>query len=330
MVQSVSQYPLPYASPTRRTPALWRTLAAQDWLVFAYLTVLFVVTVLGAGPRRETALAGLAVDLGLFALGVGLARGGIVRGALGALAYRLGIFAGLFGSFLQLQFILPTATPHAIDAAIYAFDRSLFGFEPAEAFDRFVSPVTVEWFSFFYFGYYVVVGAHLFPFMFGTRDMRLLAEFSFGITTLLCIGHLLYLVVPGYGPYQHLASTFQNELEGPFFWRLVRTTVDAGEVRARTDIFPSLHTALPAYLAFLSIRHRRRPIFRRTWLPMTFFAVQIAISTMFLRWHYLVDVVAGLTLAATVALVAPRVARWEERRREHTKVGPVFGPLARR
>ncbi len=308
---------------------VWRELAVQDWVVLVYLFALLAFTVAGDGARRTRALEYLSLDITAFAIGVGLTRGKVLTGTLGAVVYRLGVFAGIFGSFLHLQYILPTARSVRLDAEIYAFDKLVFGFEPAELFDHFVTTSTVEWFSFFYFGYFFILAIHIFPFMFAVKNVRLVAEISFGIVSLFCIGHLLYIVVPGYGPYQHLAGSFIHELDGPTWWRLVKTAVDAGEVSARTDIFPSLHTAAPTFFALFAIRHRRLSPFRYTWAPMALFASQIVISTMFLRWHYLVDVIAGLLLAASVSVVSGRVAEWEEERRRKAGKEPVFTALFR-
>ncbi len=307
------------------TPArVLRELALQDWVLLGYLCVLLACTLGGEGPRRPVALAYLTVDLLLLTAALVLVRGGALRGVAGALVYRAGLFAGVFGSFSQLQYVLPTASRANLDAQLYALDRSAFGFEPAEVLDGFVTPATTEWFAFFYFGYFVVLAVHIFPFMFGARDAGRLAELALGLVLLFCVGQLLYLVVPGYGPYHHLAGRFTHELDGPFWWRLVRATVDAGEVTARTDIFPSLHTAAPTYLAAFSFRHRHVAPFKWTWAPLAFFASQIVISTMFLRWHYLVDVIAGLVLAFGVAYGAGRAVRWESRRRADAGRAPVW------
>lgn len=48
------------------------------------------------------------------------------------------------------------------------------------------------------------------------------------------------------------------------------------------------------------------------------------IATMFLRWHYLIDVVAGLMLATTAALLIGPVIDWELRRREHRLRTPLW------
>jgi membrane-associated phospholipid phosphatase len=68
--------------------------------------------------------------------------------------------------------------------------------------------------------------------------------------------------------------------------------------------------------------------FKYSWPVMAFVATQIIIATLFLRWHYLVDVVAGLTLATTAALLGPHVADWEASRRERMSVQPAWMPLA--
>ena len=44
----------------------------------------------------------------------------------------------------------------------------------------------------------------------------------------------------------------------------------------------------------------------------TKFAVNIVVSTVFLRWHYAVDVLAGLALASFAGFAAPRLARIED------------------
>jgi membrane-associated phospholipid phosphatase len=105
----------------------------------------------------------------------------------------------------------------------------------------------------------------------------------------------------------------------------VGTAVAAGG--AGKDIFPSLHTAGPSFVAIFAYRHRTRRPFCWTWLPLVFIAANIIGATLFLRWHYVVDVVAGLALAATSAHVCIRLADREARRRAATGLPPVFRPL---
>jgi hypothetical protein len=224
-----------------------------------------------------------------------------------ALLYRVGVLVALLGSFFELQWILPAASGPPVDAALHAFDLRVFGVEPAQAWERFVRPETTEWFSFFYYGYFLLVAVHVLPALFLGRNERFLITFGFGFLWLYCVGHVVYTIVPAYGPYAHLS--FHRPLEGGLWWPLVKRTVASVDGSARTDVFPSLHTAGPAFLAMYSFRARRFAPFKYTWFPLALAATQIIIATMFLRWHYLIDICAGLVVAAS-GIAAGNVALW--------------------
>lgn len=285
-------------------------LAAQDWLLLVYLTTLLAEVWVGNGPRRQLALAWVAMDLVLFAGVVWMVRGGVLENRFSAaLVYRFGVLAALLGSFLELQWILPAASGPSVDAHLYALDVRLFGTEPALAWDRFVRPSTTEWFAFFYYGYFILVAVHVLPALFFGRAEKFLVPFGFGFLWLYCVGHVVYTLVPAYGPHAYLK--FTHSLEGRLWWPLVQRTVASVDGSARTDVFPSLHTAGPAYLALFSFTQRARLPFRISWMPLVFVATQIIIATMFLRWHYLVDVCAGLLLAGSGLVVGRLALAWD-------------------
>lgn len=303
---------------------LVRNLAFQDWFIAAYFTLMLGAIAFGNGPGRQACLERVGITFACFVLGIVLTRGGLLprRTLANELTYRMTIFLSVFLSYFQLREILPAVTTRALDAEILAFDLQVFGVEPSLAWDRFVTPRTTEWFSFFYFGYFFILSAHVLPMLFNAKNAHRLAHFALGIFFVFCTGHLVYMLVPGWGPYRHLAGHFDNELEGGLFWSLVKATVEAGG--AQKDIFPSLHTAVPTYFAIFSYMHRRALPFRYTWPVMAFSATQIILATMFLRWHYLVDIVAGLLLATTAALLSYRIVTWERARRRLLGVAPIF------
>ena len=299
-----------------------------DWLLVAYFVLLFVGVLFGAGPDRMLAGRIVVEHLVVLAIGLALTRGAILRrgGFASALLYRLTLFSTVLSSYFQLRVILPAAAPRVEDAALYAIDRNVFHYEPALAWDRFVTPATTEWFAFFYFGYFFLLAVHVLPFMFFGRNLRILARFATAIFFVFCAGHLLYIVVPGYGPYRFLAGSFTHALEGGRYWGLVKATVaDAG---AQKDIFPSLHTAVPMMFTILAFRYRRefRP-FRWSWPVMAFCTSQIVLATMYLRWHYLIDICAGTALAALAVAVADRAVRWDDARRERLGLVPAWTVL---
>jgi hypothetical protein len=262
----------------------------------------------------------------------GRARGGGPRGGGGGgappLLYRTALVFTLLGHFFQLRDILPAVAPWSVDSSLYTLDVRVFGLEPSVQFDRFVTPRTTEWFAFFYFLYFLLLCGHILPMLYWSRDTRVLGRFAAGILLMFLSAHLLYMLVPGWGPYWYLRDTFHHPLTGGPFWRLVQETVEAGG--AQKDVFPSLHTAAPTYLAIFSFRHRKLVPFRYSWPVVAFSATQIILATMFLRWHYLIDIVAGLALAITVSLLGQRIADWEYAKRERLGLQPAWSPLAPR
>jgi hypothetical protein len=316
-------------SQVGHAPGGWvRNWASQDWIAITYLSLLLAALLVGKGPNRGPCIERVAADLGFFVCMLALVRGGVLRwGSMASsLVYRVSIIATLLASFFQLREILPAVSPWTVDADIYAFDMRAFGFEASVALDRFVNPTTTEWFAFFYFLYFLILSVHVLPMVFWNNDAHLLNRFATGVLLLFMAAHCLYMVVPGYGPYWYLKGTFAHELTGGTFWRWVRETVDAGG--AQKDIFPSLHTAAPTFFAIFSFRHRDRFPFKYTWPVMSFVATQIIIATMFLRWHYMVDIFAGLALALAAQLFGQYVADWEQAKRKRLGLQEVWRPLS--
>jgi membrane-associated phospholipid phosphatase len=199
---------------------------------------------------------------------------------------------------------------------------AIFGVEPAMAMDTIVNSITTEWFAFFYFGYFFLLALHVIPILFLSRRPHILGEFSFGMLFLFTFGHIGYMLVPGYGPYKAMSGEFQNAFPSGMWLDMVMSAVASGG--AQKDIFPSLHTAAPTLIALFSFRHRREIPFRYTWPLVAFAAINIIGATMFLRWHYVIDVVAGLTLATTAALVCQVATRWDLARRARENLSPQW------
>jgi len=301
-----------------------RNLAVQDYVVATYLALLMAAVLGAKGPGRAHSIETVTIDIVGFSLGLLLTRGNVLRAGSFAngFVYRMAVFLPVFLSYFQLKWIAAAVSPHSVDGELLAFDMRVFGYEPAVAWDRFVTPHTTEWFAFFYFGYFFLLCAHVLPIMLNASSKFRLAHFALGAILVICPAHLLYMAVPGYGPYHYLAGRFEHPLEGGLFWSLVKATVEAGG--SQKDIFPSLHTAIPTFFAIYSYLHRRAFPFRFTWPIMAFASSQIIIATMFLRWHYLIDIIAGLTIATTAALVSLKIVRWETARRSRAGLLPTF------
>lgn len=301
-----------------------RELSPADFLVFGYLVLLnFAVA---RAPSSATQTTGMLQVLGLLVLHsstVVLIRTGKLRHPIIApVLYRVITYGCVQITYFMFSYLLPLINSHAYDHKLYSLDLLLFGVEPAEYFDRFVNPVTTEWFAFFYFGYFLVLAIHVLPILFGSRNVQLLNEFAMGMLLLFCFGHTIYWLVPGYGPYKAMPEIFQHQLSSGVFLNVTNDLVATSG--AQKDIFPSLHTAAPVFITLFSFHRRAEFPFRYTWPIVGFFAVNIVIATMFLRWHYVIDVVAGLLLAAVVHALSVRIVARELPRRKAYGLSPAW------
>lgn len=289
---------------------MFDNLTVQDWASLALNAFMCVKAELyahgpGAAAARHQAFGLFAIVVILMLLVRGeLLPAGPVRASL----YRVGMFVTLISSYLILRAILPALSPELLDARLLSMDRALFGETPSLALDRFVTRGSVEWFAFFYFSYYVLFAGYVVGTLFLDSGRRRY-ELCLGIVLIAVFGHSGYTFVPGVGPWAYDQLHFQHELVGGAWWgRTMGAVKDAG---AMLDIFPSLHTAFSLMIGLHVWRHRRDPLFSFLWLPTCFAVLNVIIATVFLRWHYGVDLLAGAALAVVAQRVAIFAWRWE-------------------
>lgn len=318
----------PAHSPSRR-PSLgeWlRRVSLNDWIVLAYLTFLeaAIFSSQHTGSARDQALLEMSALLAVFfSVVVILIRGGFLsHPVLTPLAFRLSHFGGIQLTYFFMRGFLPIVNPGSLDLELHQLGLRLFGVEPALAMEPWISRGSTEWFAFFYYGYFFVLALHVLPILFLSRNPRILSEFALGLLLVLSIGQSLYVVVPGYGPANVTPPLFSTDLPPGVWWNLVNQLVESAG--AQKDIFPSIHTAAPSFILLFSFHNREHLPYRYTWPLLAFFVFNIIIATMFLRWHWLVDIVAGLVLAFAAFLGGVHGTRWERRHRAELGLPPAW------
>lgn len=176
------------------------------------------------------------------------------------------------------------------DAALIAWDQKLFGFQASVAIQRFISPPLTAWMEFAYF-FHVLNIPVVACFIYARRSRRRFRELMSGMVVTVFFGLLGYVLVPAIGPLFTLRDRFTVPLDRPFSLLNPETQL-MDFARIRRDCFPSLHVGLSLVVWMYAYRNSRRLF----WI-LSPFLVSLWISTVYLRYHYLVDVLAGLILA---------------------------------
>ncbi len=216
----------------------------------------------------------------------------------------VGVMFTLYTTLGKLGFV---AIPYLGDAALSRLDEILFRTNPAFWVQQYQTPGLVEFFSFIYAAFipYVYLSiAH------GClwRPPLQRDQFLTGWVLTYAISYLGYLFVPAYGPIVYHAEEFSSSLQGGFFHAIVLRGIETGG--GPHGAFPSLHVACSAYLCLFDLKTNQ--LRGLTYLPMI---VLIYVSTIVLRYHYVVDLIAGTVIAVICIVVGERVFnRWARRR----------------
>lgn len=268
-----------------------RILTRSTALVLILLGVATAELLLGGVPRAALLHAAMLLGLATVAF---LARRFAWPELVPSLAIVI-VLMTLYQSLAEPAFI---ARGGAYDASLAAVDRLLaFGHDPALAAARVLTPGRLEFFSFVYGLFIPYLWLSILLGCFGRPDDER-ARFILGLAVTYTIAYLGYLILPSRGPVEYYP--FAHALHGGRFHALVLQSVAA--TGGNHGAFPSLHVAASAYLcAFDLRRHLLRGL---TYAPMV---ALIAVSTIFLRYHYLVDVVTGFAIAALAFVAAERV-----------------------
>jgi membrane-associated phospholipid phosphatase len=130
-----------------------------------------------------------------------------------------------------------------------------------------------------------------------SRDVATARRYIFTLSVCFYVSYAGYFSIPAYGPRTALADRNRVPLETSPVARAISRTINELE-HTKLDAFPSGHTMITTAVLIVAWQ-RIRKLF---WflLPV---ATLLILSTMYCRYHYLVDVIAGVLLAfATVPL----------------------------
>lgn len=207
-------------------------------------------------------------------------------------------------TYKELSYLIPLIHPRDFDAELAMIDYRIFGAHPTLWLERVTWPPLTEFLQMSYATYYfwpIALGALLWR-------KRWFDKYHFWVFVVALgfyLSYLGYVLVPATGPrFLPIIKDAQSmPLTGIWFYQTIRETLDKAEGITR-DCFPSGHTELTLLTLYYARKFHRRLFW---WMLVP--ASALIISTVYLRYHYVIDIIAGALLALAVILVAKPLYR---------------------
>jgi len=265
---------------------------ALDVIVAAYVAATAAV-VISAGHRIPAAGVIAGAHLGGFAV-YALLRRLAIRSPRWRVAFFVSLFLLVLGIFEGMGAILPHLRADVVadrgpDAALASLDRKLFGSDPTTWFTPVLNPLTVFLLQFCYTAYFFLP-VILTVLVLRRRRLRSFLSYAAIIIGAFFTTYVGYYLVPAYGP--RFYYTYDTPIPlGPVAGA-IHQAIDSLDY-IRLNAFPSGHTSLTVVFLAILFYEDRRLAWRLSPL-----VAGLIVATVALRYHYLVDVVAGLFCAA--------------------------------
>jgi membrane-associated phospholipid phosphatase len=290
----------------------WRALLSRamsvyrihDFLTLAYLTFASVMAIIGR-HRVTHWKAILLIHGGLMVfitvLAQGRERGPRVLRFLSHW-YPLAFFGFFFEEIGQLSHAV---FPDWFDASLVALDHALFRAHPTVWLEQFSGYWMNEYMQLAYTTYLPLLplfGAYLWRR--GRREGFATYIVSMCVAYYLC--YVIFLFFPIEGPHHTLAHLQRVELTGGPFTAVIGLIEKHGRVHG--GAFPSTHVAGAVVVLISAYRFARRLGYALTPLVLS-----ICVSTVYGRYHYAVDVLAGTVMGVIGCWLGAKLRRSESR-----------------
>ena len=262
------------------------------------LSFLFFLTALVLFFRQRIGAAGQLVALYslLFFFQIVLVRFGNREGLMGWMYDLIFPTISILLIFDSLGKIVHSVNPRDIDPLLIRLDYMIFGFYPTVMMERWISPCLTDIMQLAYSSYYFL------PLTLGvTLKMRrkegALGHSLFLIMFCFYLSYVGYMLMPALGPRYTMAHLQHADLRGFLIAGPIQEMLNRLEGIKR-DAFPSGHTAVALTVLYLSYLHARGLF--RLFLPVV---LALIFSTVYCRYHYVVDVLGGVVLAGIAIIV---------------------------
>lgn len=213
--------------------------------------------------------------------------------------------------FDSLGWIVHYINPVDIDPLLVRLDYMIFENHPTVMLESIMNPILTDILQTAYSTYYflpVVLGVTLLR----NNQRKEFDRSLFLILFCFYLSYLGYIIWPALGPRFALDHLQTQRLEGLLMAEPMQNLLNRLEGIKR-DAFPSGHTGVALTVLYLAYRHKKTLF--RIYLPVV---ILLLFSTVYCRYHYVVDVIAGVVLAVAAIFFGEIYYKWWEKRTNKT------------
>jgi membrane-associated phospholipid phosphatase len=209
--------------------------------------------------------------------------------------------------FDSLGWIVHYINPVDIDPLLIRLDYMIFGNHPTVILEAIINPLLTDILQIAYSTYYFL------PVVFGIVLIKnkQREEFNRSLFLILFCFYLSYtgyIIWPAIGPRFTLDHLQTQKLQGLFIAEPIQQLLNKLEGIKR-DAFPSGHTGIALTVLYLAYNYKRTLFW--IYLPVV---ILLLFSTVYCRYHYVVDVVAGFVLAIAAIFFGEIYYKWWQKR----------------
>jgi membrane-associated phospholipid phosphatase len=276
-----------------------------DWLIAGYFAAeaLLIAAFFPRIPDAGLLVAAHAAGIALIAWAArARPKPGTLAGRLHLLFRHWYPLPYVASGYKVIAVLIPPIRGVQYDQAMARWDLAVWGVHPTVWLERFSAPWLTEVLQIAY-GLFVpaVLLVAFWLWKQGRHDK--FRYYAFLIALGFLASYVGYFITPVRGPRFLLAGEQASSLQGLWLFGWLRQTLDQLE-SAHYDCFPSGHVEL-TLLAWW----RSRTISTKLFRIYAVYSVVVAFSTVYLRYHYTVDVMAGAVLAAVLLAAGPYLYR---------------------
>jgi len=239
------------------------------------------------------------------ALGIGLAAVvGLARRA-DRLSTPIRLLVDFYpAAFLPIVFNTLEPLIHALrggprDEYLIAFDRALFGVDVTVWAQLFVRPTLSDTLFVFYATYYFL--ALILGFILWRKDHATARRYIFTLMVCYYVSYAGYFLLPALGPRFAQAHEYTVSIVTSPVSRTISDTINRME-KTKFDVFPSGHTLISVAVLLVAWKRTRKTF----WVKLPI-ATGLIVATVYCRYHYVADVLAGITCAALAVPLGDRL-----------------------